>query len=77
MSSSPLYSRVESVLAADIAGGSFPPGSQLPAEDGLIKRFKVSRTTVRKAIQNLIERGLVKVRRGEGTFVTQPKITRS
>ena len=36
---------------------------------------KVSRTTVRKAIQNLAERGLVEVRRGKGTFVTQPKIT--
>src|SRR5437868_11420430 len=32
-------------------------------------------TTVRKAIQKLIERGLVEVRRGKGTFVTQPKIT--
>jgi GntR family transcriptional regulator len=30
---------------------------------------------VRKAIQNLIERGLVEVRRGKGTFVNQPKIT--
>ena len=77
MSRSPLYDRVESVLAAGIADGSLPPETQLPPEDGLIKRFKVSRTTVRKAIQNLIERGLVKVRRGEGTFVTQPKITRS
>ena len=41
----------------------------------MIEQFKVSRTTVRKAIQNLIERGLVEVRRGKGTFVTQPKIT--
>jgi GntR family transcriptional regulator len=72
---SPLYSRVETVLAADIAGGTLPPGSQLPPEEGLIQRFKVSRTTVRKAIQNLIERGLVEVRRGKGTFVTQPRIT--
>jgi GntR family transcriptional regulator len=47
----------------------------LPPEDGLIERFKVSRTTVRKAIQNLVERGLVEVRRGKGTFVTQPNIT--
>ena len=31
-------------------------GTQLPSEDGLVERFKVSRTTVRKAIQNLIER---------------------
>src|SRR5882672_12947776 len=75
MSRSPLYERVESVLAGDIADGSLPPETQLPAEDGLIDRFKVSRTTVRKAIQNLIERGLVEVRRGKGTFVVQPKIT--
>jgi GntR family transcriptional regulator len=75
MSRSPLYERVESVLAGDIAGGSLPPETQLPSEDGLVARFKVSRTTVRKAIQNLVERGLVEVRRGKGTFVTQPKIT--
>src|ERR1700741_2514644 len=75
MSPSPLYERVESVLAAGIADGSLPPETQLPPEDGLIERFKVSRTTVRKAIQNLVERGLVEVRRGKGTFVTQPKIT--
>jgi GntR family transcriptional regulator len=75
MSRSPLYERVESVLAGDIADGSLPPETQLPPEDGLVERFKVSRTTVRKAIQNLVERGLVEVRRGKGTFVTQPKIT--
>jgi GntR family transcriptional regulator len=75
MSPSPLYERVESVLAGDIAEGSLPPETRLPSEHGLVERFKVSRTTVRKAIQNLIERGLVEVRRGKGTFVTQPKIT--
>jgi GntR family transcriptional regulator len=52
-----------------------PPETQLPSEGGLVERFKVSRTTVRKAIQNLVERGLVEIRRGRGTFVTQPKIT--
>ena len=75
MSRSPLYERVESILAADIADGSLLPEAQLPTEEGLIERFKVSRTTVRKAIQNLVERGLVEVRRGKGTFVTQPRIT--
>jgi len=75
MSPLPLYERVESALAAGIADGSLPQGTQLPPEDGLVDRFKVSRTTVRKAIQNLVERGLVEVRRGKGTFVAQPKIT--
>jgi len=75
MSPVPLYETVEATLAAGIADGSLPPETQLPPEEGLTERFKVSRTTVRKAIQNLIERGLVEVRRGKGTFVTQPKIT--
>src|SRR5580704_2156658 len=75
MSPAPLYENVESALAAGIADGSLPPETQLPPEESLIDRFKVSRTTVRKAIQNLIERGLVEIRRGKGTFVTQPKIT--
>jgi GntR family transcriptional regulator len=75
MSPVPLYETVEATLAAGIADGSLPPETQLPPEEGLTERFKVSRTTVRKAIQNLIERGLVEVRRGKGTFVAQPKIT--
>jgi len=55
-------SRLFWVLAGDIADGSLPPETQLPPEEGLVERFKVSRTTARKAIQNLVE-----VRRGKGT----------
>lgn len=71
----PLYALLEAQIAADITMGDFPVGSQLPTEDELIKRFGVSRTTVRKAIQNLAGRGLVEIRRGTGTFVTLPRIT--
>ena len=71
----PLYAQVESILAAGIADGTFPPGSQLPNEDELVERYAVSRTTIRQTIQNLIRRGLIEIRRGKGTFVLQPKIT--
>src|SRR5258707_13674087 len=71
----PLYAAMESQIAAGISGGEFPVGSQLPTEEQLIQRFSVSRTTVRKAIQNLSDRGLIEIRRGTGTFVAQPKIT--
>src|SRR5229473_126236 len=71
----PLYAVLETQIAAGIAGGEFPIGSQLPTEEQLIQRFAVSRTTVRKAIQNLSDRGLIEIRRGTGTFVTQPRIT--
>ena len=72
---SPLYSRVETVLASEIADGALKVGDQLPTEDSLIARFEVSRITVRRAVQNLVRRGLVEIRRGKGTFVAAPKIT--
>jgi GntR family transcriptional regulator len=70
-----LYSQVEFVLAAEIADGSLKVGDQLPTEDSLIMRFEVSRITVRRAIQNLVSRRLVEIRRGKGTFVAAPRIT--
>src|ERR1700751_4612158 len=70
-----LYSRVETVLAGEIADGDLKVGDQLPTEDSLIARFGVSRITVRRAIQNLVSRGLVEIHRGKDTFVAAPKIT--
>src|SRR6266403_294735 len=64
-----LYARVETVLAGEIIAGDLKIGDQLPTEDSLIARFGVSRITVRRAIQNLVGRGLVEIRRGKGTFV--------
>ena len=70
-----LYSRVETVLAIGDRRWGPEVGDQLPTEDNLIARFEVSRITVRRAIQNLVTRGLVEIRRGKGTFVAAPKIT--
>ena len=69
-----LYARVENVLAGEITDGDLTIGDQLPTEDSLIARFGVSRITVRRAIQNLVSRGLVEIRRGKGTFVAAPRI---
>lgn len=71
----PRYAQVERALAEQIAAGIVPVGHQLPPEDALIAQFDVSRTTIRKAIANLADRGLVEIQRGRGTFVTRPKIT--
>jgi GntR family transcriptional regulator len=72
---SPLYARVESALGDRIEAGTLAPGDRLPSEDELVAAFAVSRTTVRSAIHSLIQRGLVEIRRGVGTFVVTPKIT--
>lgn len=71
----PLYAQVESVIIGRISNGSLPPGTRLPSEDELIQEHAVSRTTIRAAIQSLVQQGLVEIQRGKGTFVTQPKIT--
>jgi GntR family transcriptional regulator len=71
----PLYVQVEDALTERIAGGALPPGCQLPSEDSLIAEFRVSRTTIRATIQNLVRQGLVEIRRGKGTFVARPRIT--
>ncbi|MFL9868134.1 GntR family transcriptional regulator [Paraburkholderia fungorum] len=71
----PLYAQVEAVLAARIADGTYSPGTQLPNEASLLASFNVSRTTLQKTVQNLITRGLIEIRRGKGTFVTQPRLT--
>jgi GntR family transcriptional regulator len=73
----PLYAQVEAALAARIAHGSSKPGACLPSEEKLMEEFNVSRTTIRTTIQNLSRRGLVEIRRGKGTFVTEPKITQN
>jgi GntR family transcriptional regulator len=71
----PLYAQVENVIIGRISNGSLPPGTRLPSEDSLVQEYAVSRTTIRAAIQSLVQRGLVEIRRGKGTFVTHPKIT--
>jgi GntR family transcriptional regulator len=71
----PLHAQVEEGLLKAIVDGVLPTNSRLPSEDELVKQFAVSRTTIRTAIQSLIARGLISIRRGKGTFVTKPIIT--
>jgi GntR family transcriptional regulator len=73
----PLYAQVEAALMALIADGTYPPGTQLPNEASLLSTFGISRTTLQKTVQNLISRGLIEVRRGKGTFVSQPRLTQA
>ena len=52
----PLYYQIEQDLASLIASGALAPGSQLPSEEELVQKYGVSRTTIRKAIQELEDR---------------------
>jgi len=55
----PLYAQVETALMSRIADGTYPAGTQLPNEATLLSAFGISRTTLQKAVQNLISRGLI------------------
>ena len=55
-----------------ILTGTLQPGDRLPNEADLCVHFKVSRITIREAIQMLRALGLVEPTRGRGTFVCEP-----
>lgn len=71
--STPLYSQLASALRSAIECGEFAQDAQIPTEAALGQKYDVSRITVRKAVDELIEEGLLTRCRGKGTFVTMRK----
>ena len=65
--------RIADRLSEMIVHGRFAPGDKLPSEPELSADLDVSRTTLREALRILSTRGLVEVRRGVGTFVTESR----
>lgn len=65
----PIWSAIAQSLRADIAEGRYPPGDKLPTGAVLASRFGVNRHTVRRALKDLAEAGVVFTRRGSGVFV--------
>ncbi|HWU46334.1 MAG TPA: GntR family transcriptional regulator [Humibacter sp.] len=72
----PLYFQISSRLEAAIRSGSIAPGSRLENEIAIGQRLGLSRPTVRRAIKELVDRGLLVRRRGIGTQVVQGQVTR-
>jgi len=68
----PLYLQLVRALKDEIVSGVYPIGSQLPTEEELCERFKVSRYTVREALRRLRDDNLVSSRQGAGTTVVPP-----
>jgi GntR family transcriptional regulator len=70
----PLYRQVEQALRAEIAE-RWQPGEAIPTEAELERRFGVSRITIRRAVHELVQAGLLSRRQGSGTFVARAKVT--
>ena len=72
----PLYFQISQRLEKAILEGALPPGSRLENEVALGERLGLSRPTVRRAIQELVDKGLLVRRRGIGTQVVHGQVTR-
>ncbi|HSD84778.1 MAG TPA: GntR family transcriptional regulator [Anaerolineae bacterium] len=68
-SSEPAYAQLANILRQSVATGRLRPGDQLPSESQLCERYGVSPMTVRRAMNSLIDQGVVTAAQGRGTFV--------
>ncbi len=69
----PLYAQIRDTLRRNILEGGCTPHERLPSESALMKSFGVSRITIRQALRDLHNEGLVFSAQGKGTFVSKPK----
>ncbi|WP_170769860.1 phosphonate metabolism transcriptional regulator PhnF [Ruegeria lacuscaerulensis] len=69
MSKTPIWKSIALALISDIAEGRYDTGDRLPTEAQLAAKHGVNRHTVRRALADLTEQGLVHPRRGAGVFV--------
>ena len=65
----PAYAQLAGILRHSMATGILRPGDQLPSEAQLCERYGVSPMTVRRAINMLVDQGVVIAEQGRGTFV--------
>ncbi|PWH13984.1 MAG: hypothetical protein DDG59_13620 [Anaerolineae bacterium] len=67
----PKHYQLSQILRQRILKGEFLPGAKIPGEWQLCQEFKVSRGTVRKAIDTLLHEGLLRTEQGQGTYVVE------
>ena len=65
------YRKIFEHLRKEIRDGRYPRGVPLPSEESLVRRYKVSRITAVRAMEELVKSGLVYRKRGAGTFATK------
>jgi DNA-binding GntR family transcriptional regulator len=73
----PLYHQLAQAIEAAIVRGDLAPGDRLENELDMASRLKLSRPTIRQAIQELVDKGVVVRKRGVGTQVVQNPVHRS
>jgi len=69
----PVYYQLVKILEKEILNGMMP-GDALPTEHEISVHFGISRMTVRRAIAQLVQAGMVYAEKGRGTFVAKPQL---
>jgi GntR family transcriptional regulator len=67
-----LHEQLSARLRAEFLS-AYPPGHQIPTEEAIGQTYSLSRVTVRRAIQTLVDQGMLIRRQGKGTFLAQPR----
>ncbi|WP_459838241.1 GntR family transcriptional regulator [Halanaerobaculum tunisiense] len=70
----PLYYQLENIIRERIEKEEYQVGDKIPSLAELSNKFNLSKMTVSKAINNLVEEGILYRERGKGTFVSEEKI---
>ncbi|CQR46387.1 HTH-type transcriptional repressor YvoA [Paraliobacillus sp. PM-2] len=69
----PIYYQLENLIREQIDQGELLPGDALPSERAYAEAYDISRMTVRQAINNLANEGLIIRKKGKGTFIAEKK----
>ena len=72
----PLYKQLKDLLLQEIKEGIYKANQKIPTELELSEKYQISRMTVRKALAELVEEGVLAKKQGKGTFVCQRKVTK-
>jgi GntR family transcriptional regulator len=68
----PRYYQLKEILERRLLSAEFQPGDQFPTDENLCSKYGLSRGTVRRAVDMLVEEGRLCREQGRGTFVTAP-----
>ena len=71
----PLYKQLSDLLRRQIEEGKIKQDHPIPSERSLCEKFKISRITVRQAISEMINEGILYRKQGKGTYVAKRKVT--
>lgn len=70
----PVYKQIQEWIRKKVEDGHWPEHYKLPSEDSLAIQFNVARGTIRQALQEMVDHGVIYRLRGKGTFVASGQI---